>query len=69
MSRLLIGASPAKNITFRATDAQRDAYRRAAAATGARTLSDAIVRVLDAWAAEINARPDKRNKKPTKGVT
>lgn len=53
MTRLLAGASPAKNLTFRATAEQRAAYERAATATGARTLSDAITKVLDAWAAEV----------------
>jgi uncharacterized protein (DUF1778 family) len=58
MTRLLAGASPAKNLTFRATTAQRATYERAAAATGARTLSDAITKALDAWAAEVELRLD-----------
>lgn len=53
VTRLLAGASPAKNLTFRATAEQRAAYERAATATGARTLSDAITKVLDAWAAKV----------------
>jgi hypothetical protein len=58
MTRLLAGASPAKNLTFRATAEQRAAYERAAAATGARTLSDAITKVLDAWAAKVELNLD-----------
>lgn len=58
---LLPRAEPTHNLTFRVTDAQHGAYRRAALATGARTLSDAITKVLDAWAAEVNVK-SKRSK-------
>lgn len=60
--RLLPGADLRHNLTFRVTTEQHEAYRRAAAAIGARTVSDAITRVLDAWAAEVNARQSKRSK-------
>jgi len=58
VTRLLAGTSPAKNLTFRATAEQRAAYERAATATGARTLSDAITKVLDAWASEVELNLD-----------
>ena len=54
MKHLLPGSSPTKNITFRATAEQREAYENAATATGARTLSDAITKVLDAWANKVD---------------
>lgn len=57
--RLRSGAKPAMNITFRATQEQREAYERAADSIGARTLSDAITRALDAWAAEVNAKTER----------
>lgn len=59
---LLPGAKPTHNLTFRVTDDQHNAYRRAATATGARTLSDALVKVLDAWAAEVKERQSKGTK-------
>lgn len=63
--RLLPGVEPARNITFRATIEQREAYERAATASGARTLSDWITRSLDALVAAAEAerqRPSKRSK-------
>lgn len=52
-TRLRPGSAPTKRVTFRATIGQRNAYKRAAAATGAQTLSSAITKVLDAWAARV----------------
>lgn len=44
---------PTKSFTFRVTAAQRAAYKRASAATGAQTLDEALTRALDEWAHKI----------------
>lgn len=61
MSNLLRGAKRRDiNLTVRVTQQQYTAYRAAAESMGARTLSEAVTSVLDAWAAETN----KKGRKP-----
>lgn len=65
-SRLLPGAGPTHNLTFRATDKQHEDYRRVASLAGARTLTEWITRSLDAIVAAADEAERHRTSKRSK---